>query len=178
MITSQSIKQLNSFVVSTDTNKAFKASRASDSDGVKTTHSYYNRIIKQCKKLSQLVAISWLEHEKARQIRQIFLDFKSNDFERQSPTYIDMVHLLTGKKGDLLEPWFPDNSFGAIFDQEEIDYYLIQVKWDTLKGVSKKFLNLLLNKKDLTLSWYCPILLNPVPRILIYIIPRKNWKNG
>jgi hypothetical protein len=136
MITSQSLKQLHSFVVSTDTNKASKAkaSRASDSDGVKTTHNYYNRIVKQCKKLSQLVAISWLEHENAQQIRRIFLDFKSNDFERRSQTYIDMVDLLTGKKGDLLEPWFPDNSFGAIFDPTEINYFLIQVKWDTFEG--------------------------------------------
>ncbi|MDB9423347.1 hypothetical protein PN437_00055 [Microcystis aeruginosa CS-564/01] len=86
------------------------------------------------KKLAQLVAISWLEHEKDRQIRRIFLDFKNNDFERQSPTYIDMVDLLTGKKGDLLEPWFPDNSFGAIFDPTEINYFLIQVKWDTFEG--------------------------------------------
>jgi hypothetical protein len=53
MITSQSLKQLHSFVVSTDTN----------SDGGKTTHNYYNRLLKQCKKLAQLVAISWLEHE-------------------------------------------------------------------------------------------------------------------
>jgi len=86
------------------------------------------------KKLAQLVAISWLEHEKARQIRRIFLHFKNNDFQRQSPTYIDMVDLLTGKKGDLLEPWFPDNSFGAIFDPTEINYFLIQVKWDTFEG--------------------------------------------
>lgn len=139
MITSQSIKQLHSFVVSTDTdtNKVkAKASRASDSDGVKTTHNYYNRIVKQCKKLAQIVAISWLEHEheNALQIRRIFLHFKNNDFQRQSPTYTDMVDLLTGKKGDLLEPWFPNNSFGAVFDQEEIDYFLIQVKWDTFEG--------------------------------------------
>ncbi|MCA2712014.1 MAG: hypothetical protein IM473_12040 [Microcystis sp. M015S2] len=131
MITSQSLKQLHSFVVSTDTNKA---SRASDSDGVKTTQNYYNRIVKQCKKLAQLVAISWLEHENSEQIRWIFLHFKNNDFQRQSQTYIDMVDLLTGKKGDLLEPWFPDKSFGAIFDQEEIDYFLLQVKWDTFEG--------------------------------------------
>ncbi|MFM7907202.1 MAG: hypothetical protein ACKPA9_19265, partial [Microcystis sp.] len=84
--------------------------------------------------MAQLVAISWLEHEKARQIRRIFLHFKNNDFQRQSPTYIDMVDLLTGKKGDLLEPWFPDNSFGAIFDPTEINYFLIQVKWDTFEG--------------------------------------------
>jgi hypothetical protein len=131
MITSQSLKQLHSFVVSTDTNKA---SRASDSDGVKTTQNYYNRIVKQCKKLAQLVAISWIKHEKAEQIRRIFLDFKNNDFERQSQTYINMVHLLTGERRDLLEPWFPDHSFGAIFDQEEIDYFLLQVKWDTFEG--------------------------------------------
>ncbi|CCI01395.1 hypothetical protein [Microcystis aeruginosa] len=130
MITSQTIKQLNSFVATSNSRNAL----GSDSDGVKTTQSYYNRIIKQCKKLAQLVAISWLEHEKAREIRQIFLDFKSNDFERRSQTYIDMVDLLTGKKGDLLEPWFPNDSFGATFDQEEIDYYLIQVKWDTFEG--------------------------------------------
>jgi hypothetical protein len=136
MITSQSLKQLHSFVVSTHTNKAFKAkaSRASDSDGGKTTHNYYNRLLKQCKKLAQLVAISWIKHEKAEQIRRIFLDFKNNDFERQSQTYINMVHLLTGERRDLLEPWFPDHSFGAIFDQEEIDYFLLQVKWDTFEG--------------------------------------------
>jgi hypothetical protein len=136
MITSQSLKQLHSFVVSTHTNKAFKAkaSRASDSDGGKTTHNYYNRLLKQCKKLAQLVAISWIKHEKAEQIRRIFLDFKNNDFERQSQTYINMVHLLTGERRDLLEHWFPDNSFGAIFDQEEIDYFLLQVKWDTFEG--------------------------------------------
>jgi hypothetical protein len=129
MITSQSLKQLHSFVVSTDTNKAF-------SDGGKTTHNYYNRLLKQCKKLAQLVAISWLEHEneEAEQIRRIFLDFKNNDFERQSQTYINMVKLLTGQRKDLLEPWFPDHSFGAIFDQEEIKYFLIQVKWDTFEG--------------------------------------------
>lgn len=131
MITSQSIKQLHSFVVSTNTEKA---SLASDSDGVKTTQNYYNRIVKQCKKLSQLVAISWLEHENARQIRRIFLDFKNNDFERQSTTYIHRVDLLTGKKGDLLEPWFPNNSFGSIFDPKEINYFLIQVNWDTFEG--------------------------------------------
>ena len=136
MITSQSLKQLHSFVVSTHTNKAFKAkaSRASDSDGGKTTHNYYNRLLKQCKKLAQLVAISWIKHEKAEQIRRIFLDFKNNDFERQSQTYINMVKLLTGQRKDLLEPWFPDHSFGAIFDQEEIDYFLLQVKWDTFEG--------------------------------------------
>jgi len=94
MITSQSIKQLNSFVVTSNSRDAL----GSDSDGVKTAHSCYNRIIKQCKKFAQLVAISWLEHEKARQIRRIFLDFRSNDFERRSQTYIDMVDLLTGKK--------------------------------------------------------------------------------
>ena len=133
MITSQSLKQLHSFVVSTDTNKA---SLASDSDGGKTTHNYYNRLLKQCKKLAQLVAISWLEHEnkEAEQIRRIFLDFKNNDFERQSQTYINMVKLLTGQRKDLLEPWFPGDSFGAIFDQEEINYFLIQVKWDTFEG--------------------------------------------
>ncbi len=129
MITSQSLKQLHSFVVSTHTNKAF-------SDGGRTTHDYYNRLLKQCKKLAQLVAISWLEHEKkeAEQIRRIFLDFKNNDFERQSQTYINMVKLLTGQRKDLLEPWFPGHSFGAIFDQEEINYFLIQVKWDTFEG--------------------------------------------
>jgi hypothetical protein len=86
--------------------------------------------------LAQLVAISWLEHEnkEAEQIRRIFLDFKNNDFERQSQTYINMVKLLTGQRKDLLEPWFPDHSFGAIFDQEEINYFLIQVKWDTFEG--------------------------------------------
>jgi len=138
MITSQSLKQLHSFVVSTHTNKAFKAkaSHASHSYGGRTTHNYYNRLLKQCKKLAQLVAISWLEHEneEAEQIRRIFLDFKNNDFERQSQTYINMVKLLTGQRKDLLEPWFPDHSFGAIFDQEEIDYFLLQVKWDTFEG--------------------------------------------
>jgi hypothetical protein len=126
MITSQSLKQLHSFVVSTDTN----------SDGGKTTHNYYNRLLKQCKKLAQLVAISWLEHEneEAEQIRRIFLDFKNNDFERQSQTYINMVKLLTGQRKDLLEPWFPNDGFKAIFDQEEIKYFLIQVKWDTFEG--------------------------------------------
>jgi hypothetical protein len=133
MITSQSLKQLHSFVVSTHTNKA---SHASHSYGGRTTHNYYNRLLKQCKKLAQLVAISWLEHEneEAEQIRRIFLDFKNNDFERQSQTYINMVKLLTGQRKDLLEPWFPDHSFGAIFDQEEIKYFLIQVKWDTFEG--------------------------------------------
>ncbi|NCR17603.1 MAG: hypothetical protein GPJ22_09885 [Microcystis aeruginosa LL13-03] len=86
--------------------------------------------------MAQLVAISWLEHEKkeAEQIRRIFLDFKNNDFEGQSQTYINMVKLLTGQRKDLLEPWFPRDGFGAIFDQEEINYFLIQVKWDTFEG--------------------------------------------
>ncbi|NCT53034.1 MAG: hypothetical protein GPJ04_17995 [Microcystis aeruginosa G13-03] len=43
--------------------------------------------------MAQLVAISWLEHEKkeAEQIRRIFLDFKNNDFERQSQYFLIQV---------------------------------------------------------------------------------------
>lgn len=90
------------------------------------------RIIKQSKKLSQLIAISWGNDARAREIREIFLNFSNTEAGESNPAYQEFLDLLTGEKcGSNGEPLF-----GKIFDKDnEIEYYTFEIAWDAFEGV-------------------------------------------
>jgi hypothetical protein len=103
-------------------------SRLSDADtGITTTKhpfcdhkSMAKRWLKHGKLLSQLIASSWLEGEKAAKIRKIFTQFSPghNDSELKA--------LLTGEKRELWDT--------PIFTPDEIEMYQFEVSWDKFEG--------------------------------------------
>lgn len=113
MITSQAIRNYSRTA----------ESRAKDGKVRELPHrKYYDRIAKQSKKLSQLIVSSWGDDDNAKKIREIFLNFINTD--PQGEAYAKMRQLLTGKSG----------LFGKVFEEEEIDDYLIQVDWSAFEG--------------------------------------------
>ncbi|MEQ8754053.1 MAG: hypothetical protein RID09_11120 [Coleofasciculus sp. G1-WW12-02] len=79
----------------------------------------FSLLSKQCKLLSQLIATSWLNGEKATQIREIFRKAKREDDS-------DLKDLLTGKKSELWDQ--------PIFDETEIDRYEFEITLDSFEG--------------------------------------------
>jgi hypothetical protein len=84
-----------------------------------------HRAVKQSKKLSQLIAISWGDDQKAGEIRKIFLNFYNTSLGKQDEAYQEMKNLLSGQKPELFE---------KIFDEDEIEDYFIQITWDSFEG--------------------------------------------
>ena len=84
---------------------------------------YYERIVKQSKKISQLIIRSWQDDKEAKIIRKIFLNFNNTDSDGEA--YEKMKELLTGGRLDLC---------GKVFEEEEFEYYLIRIDWDSFKG--------------------------------------------
>jgi hypothetical protein len=76
--------------------------------------------LKQAKLLSQLIASSWLEGEKAANIRKIFTQFSTGHDDSE------LKALLTGQKPEVWDK--------PIFDDHEIEMYQFEVSWDTFEG--------------------------------------------
>lgn len=94
----------------------------------KEYRKYYQRVVKQSKKLSQIIVRSWHDDEKAQKIRKIFLDFHKVDTKNHQ-AYHEMEKLLTGKITELGEVCSE-----PVFDETEIDNYLIKIDWDAFEG--------------------------------------------
>lgn len=81
--------------------------------------TFVNQLLKQSRLLSQLIASSWLDGDRAKQIREIFNKATGHDDS-------ELRQLLTGKKPNLWEQ--------CIFDDDEIDLYEFKISWNSFKG--------------------------------------------
>jgi hypothetical protein len=123
--TIQDFKDLHGLRASCKVGDKASHSPGETSQEVSKTHNYVdsanlfaNNILRQTKKLSQLIAYSWLENEKARKIREIFRRATADDSE--------LKQLLTGQ--------FPDLWCEPIFTESEVALYSFQINWDTFIG--------------------------------------------
>lgn len=82
--------------------------------------TFVRQWLKKAKLLSQLIASSWLEGEKAAKIREILTQFSTGHGDSE------LKALLTGKKPELWNK--------CIFDDDEIKIYQFEVSWDTFEG--------------------------------------------
>ena len=82
--------------------------------------TFANQLLRRTKLLSQLIASSWLEGEKARKIREIFTHFSTGHDDS------DLRALFTGRKPDLWNQ--------RIFDDDEIELYRFEISWNTFEG--------------------------------------------
>jgi hypothetical protein len=82
--------------------------------------TFANQLLRRTKLISQLIASSWLEGEKATKIREIFTQFSTGHDDS------DLRELLTGQKADL---WAQ-----RIFDDDEIELYRFEISWNTFEG--------------------------------------------
>ncbi len=81
--------------------------------------TFIAQLLKQCRLLSQLIASSWLEGDKATKIREIFTEATGKDDSQ-------LRALLTGKKPELWKQ--------PIFDENEITMYRFQITWNAFEG--------------------------------------------
>ena len=111
---------------------------------------FYQRTLKQSKKLSQLIVKSWdPEDEEGKTIRVLFINF-DNTAPATDPLYEAMQHLLTGQEVKFSIPPKPrkgqeqkhytipkaksDDNYRNIFNKDEILEYRIRVDCNTLEG--------------------------------------------
>jgi hypothetical protein len=103
-------------------------SSLSDADKATTTtkhpfcdhETFVRQWLTKAKLLSQVIASSWLEGEKAANVRKIFTQFSTGHNDS------DLKDLLTGKKPELWDK--------RVFDDNEIKMYQFEVSWDTFEG--------------------------------------------
>jgi hypothetical protein len=81
--------------------------------------TFANQLLKKCRLFSQLIATSWLDGDKAKQIRDIFT-------KATGPDDSEFRDLCTGRKPEL---WAQ-----SIFDDDEIDLYRFKISWDSFEG--------------------------------------------
>jgi hypothetical protein len=93
-----------------------------------TIDRYVGRLMKQCKKISQIIARSWMEDEQAYQLRDYFINPGNED----APD--GRLKELFGNKDGLLLKIFP-NYKEPVFDEYELrEVYSFYVSWDIWEG--------------------------------------------
>ena len=156
MITTQTIR--NFAAIYNDGTKSTDESPTDSSNDSDPGGLWIERLVRQSKKLSQLIATSWMTEEadypgedkdevkwkiaKAKAIRKIFLDLRvGNQPTYKQDAYSKLEQLFLGK-AELDAQDCPDAAadsdkkilFGKIFDPKELERYQFEITWNAFDG--------------------------------------------